>query len=277
MLPDKVSHGGTYAGNRVAAAAAVEDARDPPRHRRARRRSTRPAGAIQDGLARGPQPDRPRRTTSPATRRCSGSCSRERGRDRVPRLGEHRPRAVRRDRDRHARPRRDARARLAASRGSSARRTPQGDIVDRVVYGRSSDSLDAAARGPRARRRRRRRRTAAMASPGRGLSREARASGRWSSTGTPSARSIGRRRCCWPSGRVQGEAGVTELARRLGLHKSTASRLLATLQKRGLVEQDDETGKYRLGPRRHPPRRARRADARPARDRDARARAARAR
>src|SRR4029078_7565317 len=41
-------------------------------------------------------------------------------------------------------------------------------------------------------------------------------------------------------------AGVTELARRLGLHKSTASRLLATLQKRGLVEQDEETGKYRL-------------------------------
>jgi DNA-binding IclR family transcriptional regulator len=31
------------------------------------------------------------------------------------------------------------------------------------------------------------------------------------------------------------------------LHKSTASRLLATLQKRGLVEQDDESGKYRLG------------------------------
>src|SRR4051794_41898752 len=47
-------------------------------------------------------------------------------------------------------------------------------------------------------------------------------------------------------GDAQGEAGVTELARRLGLHKSTASRLLATLQKRGLVEQDAETGKYRL-------------------------------
>jgi DNA-binding IclR family transcriptional regulator len=43
------------------------------------------------------------------------------------------------------------------------------------------------------------------------------------------------------------EAGVTELARCLGLHKSTASRLLATLQRRGLVEQDDDTGKYRLG------------------------------
>lgn len=48
-------------------------------------------------------------------------------------------------------------------------------------------------------------------------------------------------------GDVPGEAGVTELARRLGLHKSTVSRLLATLQKRGLVEQDGETGKYRLG------------------------------
>jgi DNA-binding IclR family transcriptional regulator len=48
-------------------------------------------------------------------------------------------------------------------------------------------------------------------------------------------------------GDSQGEAGVTELARRLGLHKSTASRLLATLERRGLVEQDEETGKYRLG------------------------------
>jgi DNA-binding IclR family transcriptional regulator len=48
-------------------------------------------------------------------------------------------------------------------------------------------------------------------------------------------------------GEAEGETGVTELARRLGLHKSTASRLLATLQKRGLVEQDDDSGKYRLG------------------------------
>ena len=48
-------------------------------------------------------------------------------------------------------------------------------------------------------------------------------------------------------GECPGEAGVTELARRLGLHKSTASRLLATLQRRGLVEQDEESGKYRLG------------------------------
>jgi DNA-binding IclR family transcriptional regulator len=48
-------------------------------------------------------------------------------------------------------------------------------------------------------------------------------------------------------GERPGAAGVTELARRLGLHKSTASRLLATLQRRGLVDQDEETGKYRLG------------------------------
>lgn len=48
-------------------------------------------------------------------------------------------------------------------------------------------------------------------------------------------------------GESAGEAGVTELARRLGLHKSTASRLLSTLERRGLVEQDEETGKYRLG------------------------------
>ena len=44
-----------------------------------------------------------------------------------------------------------------------------------------------------------------------------------------------------------GEVGVTELSRRLGLNKSTASRLLTTLKKRGLVEQDHDSGKYRLG------------------------------
>ncbi len=48
-------------------------------------------------------------------------------------------------------------------------------------------------------------------------------------------------------GEAEGEVGVTELARRIGLHKSTASRLLATLQQRGLVQHDDDSGKYRLG------------------------------
>ncbi len=44
-----------------------------------------------------------------------------------------------------------------------------------------------------------------------------------------------------------GEAGVTELARDLGVHKSTAVRLVATLESHGLVEQTEDRGKYRLG------------------------------
>jgi DNA-binding IclR family transcriptional regulator len=43
------------------------------------------------------------------------------------------------------------------------------------------------------------------------------------------------------------ELGVTELALRLGVHKSTVFRLLSTLQRHGLVEQNSETEKYRLG------------------------------
>ena len=42
--------------------------------------------------------------------------------------------------------------------------------------------------------------------------------------------------------------GVTELAERLGLAKGTAYGLLRTLEAQELVEQDPETGKYRLGP-----------------------------
>jgi IclR family transcriptional regulator, acetate operon repressor len=44
-----------------------------------------------------------------------------------------------------------------------------------------------------------------------------------------------------------GVGGVTELSKAIGVHKSTASRLLMTLQKRGLVEQSPDTGKYRIG------------------------------
>lgn len=43
------------------------------------------------------------------------------------------------------------------------------------------------------------------------------------------------------------ELGVTELAGRLGLGKSTTHRLLATLEAERLLEQDQATGKYRLG------------------------------
>jgi IclR family acetate operon transcriptional repressor len=45
----------------------------------------------------------------------------------------------------------------------------------------------------------------------------------------------------------KGETGVTELAAELGVHKSTAFRLAAALELRGLVEQPGERGKYRLG------------------------------
>ncbi len=44
-----------------------------------------------------------------------------------------------------------------------------------------------------------------------------------------------------------GEAGVTEIAREIGVHKSTASRLLAVLDRRELVVQDSARGKFRLG------------------------------
>ena len=44
-----------------------------------------------------------------------------------------------------------------------------------------------------------------------------------------------------------GELGVSELGRRLGVHKATASRLAATLAERGLVERDPDTERYRLG------------------------------
>ncbi len=44
-----------------------------------------------------------------------------------------------------------------------------------------------------------------------------------------------------------GEAGVTELAAELDVHKSTAFRLIATLEQHRLVEQSGDRGKYRLG------------------------------
>lgn len=46
---------------------------------------------------------------------------------------------------------------------------------------------------------------------------------------------------------AEPELGVIELSRRLGLHKSTVSRILSTLQTEGLVGQNPETGRYRLG------------------------------
>lgn len=46
---------------------------------------------------------------------------------------------------------------------------------------------------------------------------------------------------------AEPELGVTDLSRRLGLHKSTVSRILKTLEQEGLVGQNPQTSKYRLG------------------------------
>ena len=75
-------------------------------------------------------------------------------------------------------------------------------------------------------------------------------------------------------GDSQGEAGVTELARRLGLHKSTASRLLATLQKRGLSSRTTRPASTASGWSSSASRTGG-TDARPPRHRDAGAGAAR--
>ena len=109
VLPDKVSHGGTYAGNRVAAAAAVKTL-EILRDTDALATIHATGSAIQAGVralldAKGlaVPPDRPPVDVRDHVHR--------RGRERVSRLGHHRPRPVRRDRHRHAGPRRDARAR----------------------------------------------------------------------------------------------------------------------------------------------------------------------
>src|SRR5712692_12085243 len=47
----------------------------------------------------------------------------------------------------------------------------------------------------------------------------------------------------------EGWRAGAEVARDLGVHRSTALRLLATLERHGLVERDPRTAKYRLGQR----------------------------
>jgi DNA-binding IclR family transcriptional regulator len=47
--------------------------------------------------------------------------------------------------------------------------------------------------------------------------------------------------------KTDSELSVTALSQELRLHKSTISRLLTTLKQEGFVEQNPETGKYRLG------------------------------
>ncbi|GIU98569.1 MAG: IclR family transcriptional regulator [Actinomycetota bacterium] len=49
-------------------------------------------------------------------------------------------------------------------------------------------------------------------------------------------------------GAAGGRLGVTELSDRIGIAKGTVHGLLRALERQELVEQDPETGKYRLGP-----------------------------
>jgi len=45
----------------------------------------------------------------------------------------------------------------------------------------------------------------------------------------------------------RGETSISEVAAELGVHKSTASRLMSSLLTHGLVEQISDRGRYRLG------------------------------
>ncbi len=49
--------------------------------------------------------------------------------------------------------------------------------------------------------------------------------------------------------KTEDELGVTELSKRLNLHKNNVFRLLATLEHRGYIEQNPSTENYRLGPK----------------------------
>ena len=238
VLPDKVSHGGTYAGNRVAAAAAVKTLE-----------IIRDTDALETIHATGERdPGRPRassstrracRTTSPATRRCSASCSPRRSRPSTATGRTPTTSCTTRSRS-GCTPGARCPSRTAASRGSSARPTPRatrwtGSCRSSATRSTRPSRPGRTASGGDA--------TGAMSHPA-----PAERTGDAMTLDGNAVRSVDRAAALLLAlGESHGEAGVTELARRLGLHKSTASRLLATLEKRGLVEQDEESGKYRLG------------------------------
>lgn len=48
---------------------------------------------------------------------------------------------------------------------------------------------------------------------------------------------------------ARGELGVNEIARQVKVHKSTVSRLCATLEQAGYLDRNEQSGKFRLGPR----------------------------
>lgn len=65
--------------------------------------------------------------------------------------------------------------------------------------------------------------------------------------GSSSLRSVGTALDVLECFALDSELGVSDIARRLGVAKSTAHRVLQTLLSRGFIEQDGETGLYRLG------------------------------
>ena len=109
VLPDHVSHGGTYAGNRVAAAAAVktlEILRDTDALETIHATGRRIQGGVREVIEEKGLPYH--FTGHPSM---FGIMFADAGRDRVSRLGRLGPRPVRRGRVRDARPGGDARAR----------------------------------------------------------------------------------------------------------------------------------------------------------------------
>ncbi|WP_413544377.1 IclR family transcriptional regulator [Citricoccus nitrophenolicus] len=65
--------------------------------------------------------------------------------------------------------------------------------------------------------------------------------------GSPGVQSVDRAATVLQILAREGLAGVSEIAAEMGIHKSTASRLLGALVSRELVQQDHERGKYQLG------------------------------
>ncbi|MFK4147354.1 IclR family transcriptional regulator [Streptomyces sp. NPDC004065] len=76
---------------------------------------------------------------------------------------------------------------------------------------------------------------------------EGRAAGRSGASGGGAVQSVDRAVSVLEILARRGEAGVTEIAGELGVHKSTAFRLLGVLENRGLVAQSRDRGEYCLG------------------------------
>ena len=206
VLPDKVSHGGTYAGNRVAAAAAVktlEIIRDTDALETIKATGLRLQAGIRSILEKRGLAVLVHRPS----RRCSGSSSRRpcrpstaTGRTPTTSSTTRSPSAMQ---ARGAMPEPDSREPWFVCEAHA-----RGDLVDRVARARSRAPSTPRSRSgphwaqqlapPRARWRTR---------PAGDRATRWRKKVRWSSTAMPSARSTGRRPCSSPSATVPGRPG----------------------------------------------------------------------